>query len=201
MPDSTPRARLFSLPGIRLVVERSNMSQVTLGQVDYSSSGTYRCEVSTEAPDFETALQNKNMTIVAYPDSPPHIAGALSVYSSADEHIFANCSSGKSNPPPNLSWYVNGVKAKHYYTTDSGVMEHEGPLFSSWLALNYPLSRLDSGTITLNCSSVVAGLPPQSSLFVSRLSSASAEPAKQRLHNNGVRLAGWPILLIICLLS
>ena len=40
------------------------MSQGTRRQVDYSSSGAYRCEVSTEAPDFETALQSKNMTVV-----------------------------------------------------------------------------------------------------------------------------------------
>ncbi|XP_066907988.1 uncharacterized protein, partial [Halyomorpha halys] len=102
------------------MVSASNMSQVTLTQVGYTSSGTYRCEVSTEAPNFETSLQSKNMTVLvlmlassgvaAYPDSPPQITGIQDTYSITDEHIAGNCTSGRSNPAPVVSWYVNGVK-------------------------------------------------------------------------------------------
>jgi hypothetical protein len=37
------------------------------------------------------------------------IEGVLSSYSIGD-YITANCTSGKSIPPANLSWHINGAK-------------------------------------------------------------------------------------------
>ena len=42
----------------------SDMNSVTLTQVSYRSSGVYKCEVSTEAPNFDTVLKNGNMTVL-----------------------------------------------------------------------------------------------------------------------------------------
>ncbi|XP_066905806.1 uncharacterized protein [Halyomorpha halys] len=205
MPDNDPKTHVFSLPGIRLDVSASNMSQVTLTQVGYTSSGTYRCEVSTEAPNFETSLQSKNMTVLAYPDSPPQITGIQDTYSITDEHIAGNCTSGRSNPAPVVSWYVNGVKARSYYTTEGPKIEHDGGLYSRSTSLKYPLNRLnlDSGLVYLNCTSSVGALPSQSTLFTVRVSSPSANQklAQQGLHNSvaGGCLNHWPLLLVTCL--
>ncbi|GLH14466.1 Uncharacterized protein GBIM_18863 [Gryllus bimaculatus] len=41
-----------------------SMESVTLTDLSFTSSGTYRCEVSTEAPNFETVFKNANMTVM-----------------------------------------------------------------------------------------------------------------------------------------
>jgi hypothetical protein len=40
------------------------MSRVTLINLQFNTSGNYKCEVSTEAPNFETVAQNSNMTVM-----------------------------------------------------------------------------------------------------------------------------------------
>lgn len=74
--------------------------------------------------------------------------------------------------------------SKHY-TTDGEVVESQGPVYSRTSELRYPLSSVDAGYVNLNCSSFVAALPPLSTAVTVRVSSASAKPAKQRLHNSG----------------
>ncbi|GLG99574.1 Uncharacterized protein GBIM_06010 [Gryllus bimaculatus] len=38
--------------------------RVTLAQLTFNSSGAYRCEVSVEAPSFDTAHQSANMSVM-----------------------------------------------------------------------------------------------------------------------------------------
>jgi hypothetical protein len=40
------------------------MNAVTLINLQFNTSGSYRCEVSTEAPNFATVAQSGNMTVV-----------------------------------------------------------------------------------------------------------------------------------------
>ena len=43
---------------------RSEVGHVTLSKVQLSASGTYRCEVITEAPTFVTMFGEGNMTVI-----------------------------------------------------------------------------------------------------------------------------------------
>jgi hypothetical protein len=43
---------------------KSNLTTVTLYPLSYTTSGVYRCEVSTEAPHFKIVFQHSNMTIL-----------------------------------------------------------------------------------------------------------------------------------------
>lgn len=45
----------------------------------------------------------------AYPDKGPEISGTQAHYLPGD-YITANCTSGKSNPPAELEWLINGAK-------------------------------------------------------------------------------------------
>lgn len=40
------------------------MNHVVLKNLQFSSSGSYRCEVSTEAPTFETVYLTHNITVL-----------------------------------------------------------------------------------------------------------------------------------------
>lgn len=43
---------------------QSDMNKVSLAELSFDSSGNYRCEVSTEAPNFETIFKNSNMSVL-----------------------------------------------------------------------------------------------------------------------------------------
>ena len=42
----------------------SNESMVSIRDVKRANTGTYRCEVSAEAPDFETDYREANMSVI-----------------------------------------------------------------------------------------------------------------------------------------
>jgi len=43
---------------------KSDMNRVTLINLHFKTSGNYKCEVSTEAPNFQTVAQNSSMTVM-----------------------------------------------------------------------------------------------------------------------------------------
>jgi hypothetical protein len=43
---------------------RSGIDRVMLTDLTFATSGSYRCEVSTEAPNFDTIFRNHNMTVL-----------------------------------------------------------------------------------------------------------------------------------------
>lgn len=45
-------------------MQNSDMNKVTLTNLQFNTSGNYKCEVSAEAPNFETVAQNSNMTVM-----------------------------------------------------------------------------------------------------------------------------------------
>nr|CAD7402020.1 unnamed protein product [Timema cristinae] len=65
VPRDMPPAQLFPLPGVAVDIHNSTESQVVLKSVNLSSTGKYRCEVSAEAPSFQTVSDHGEMTVVA----------------------------------------------------------------------------------------------------------------------------------------
>jgi hypothetical protein len=45
-------------------VNKSDMNIVTLIGLQFNTSGNYKCEVSTEGPNFQTVAQNSSMTVM-----------------------------------------------------------------------------------------------------------------------------------------
>ena len=45
-------------------VQKSDMNRVTLIDLHFNTTGNYKCEVSTEAPNFQTVAQNSSMTVM-----------------------------------------------------------------------------------------------------------------------------------------
>ncbi|KAF6207620.1 hypothetical protein GE061_016067 [Apolygus lucorum] len=89
-------------------MSKSNVSVVTLTQTEIETSGRYRCEVSGEAPFFDTKTYFKDMTIVSLPKTGPVIYGARPSYKPGDK-VSLICSAGPSSPPPHLTWFINGL--------------------------------------------------------------------------------------------
>ncbi|XP_059480706.1 uncharacterized protein LOC132199764 isoform X2 [Neocloeon triangulifer] len=147
----------FALPGIKLDMSRSDMNQVTLVDLQFSSSGTYRCEVSTEGPNFETTFSNENVTVRALPASEPIINGLQPAYSPEDM-IEANCTCPKSKPKATMAWYLNGIKVERYFLVFYATSEDEEGLSESVLGLNRRAEVTlfpGGGPLELRCTATV----------------------------------------------
>ncbi|KAL5280669.1 hypothetical protein ACFFRR_004592 [Megaselia abdita] len=111
VPRDMPPAQVFKLPGVHVVLGNSTDSVVSLRGVDLLSSGRYKCEVSGEAPLFQTVSDHGSMLVVYLPDKEPTITGGRAKYQIGD-WVSLNCTSGRSKPAVELDWYINGEEAK-----------------------------------------------------------------------------------------
>ena len=68
MPNDRPKLQIFPQQGIRVERAKSSRQHVYLFDLQLEASGTYRCEVSAEAPSFRTKHEEKVMVVV----QPPH---------------------------------------------------------------------------------------------------------------------------------
>ncbi|KYM75399.1 hypothetical protein ALC53_14095 [Atta colombica] len=105
-PRDAPMVLTFPVPGVNVNRDESTESSVVLNNVNLTSSGRYRCEVSGEAPAFETVSDHGDMTVVVLPNEGPQITGGRSKYQVGDV-VHMNCTSAPSKPPALLSWFIN----------------------------------------------------------------------------------------------
>ncbi|KAH8269734.1 hypothetical protein KR018_008258, partial [Drosophila ironensis] len=125
VPRDMPPAQTFLLSGVSVDLHNSSDAIVALRNVNLQSAGRYRCEVSGEAPSFQTVTEHGDMVVVSLPDQgPPKISGGRPRYQIGD-YVRINCTAGRSKPAVNLSWFVNGEavepqKLRKYDTIVSG---------------------------------------------------------------------------------
>lgn len=76
-PMMTPRYMNFKVDGVQTVEPTNSCNtyrcSVTLVRLSPSSSGTYRCEVSGDAPEFKVAIEVANMTVAGNKWIIPHV--------------------------------------------------------------------------------------------------------------------------------
>ena len=101
------KVTVFNMPGVKVDERRSNMNKVFLLSLNLKSAGNYRCEVSAEAPLFNTVAQRKRLSVIVLPKNRPRISGGKHTYHVGD-YVRVNCTSDKSKPAANLHWYING---------------------------------------------------------------------------------------------
>ena len=107
---------------------QSTETRIVLKSVKLTSEGSYLCEVSGEAPLFQTAKNQNFLKVVGnedwhagviitlhddhivadLPDQGPVISGSLPRYKVGDV-ISANCSSLHSIPAARLNWSVSHI--------------------------------------------------------------------------------------------
>lgn len=114
-----------------LQVNESNSNRVYIPELDLDATGRYSCEVSADAPSFQTAIVSANMNIVGtftkftkfciyfmnllisciridteLPLRGPTVHGLKHKYRVGDI-LRGNCTSDSSRPAANLTWYIN----------------------------------------------------------------------------------------------
>ncbi|XP_058979889.1 uncharacterized protein LOC105261657 isoform X2 [Musca domestica] len=114
VPRDMPPAQTFLLPGVSVDVHNSSDAVVTLREVNLQSAGRFRCEVSGEAPSFQTVTEHGDMVVVSLPDQgAPKITGGRPRYQIGDT-VRINCTAGRSKPAVQLAWFINGEPAEPY---------------------------------------------------------------------------------------
>ncbi|KAG8317276.1 hypothetical protein J6590_031409 [Homalodisca vitripennis] len=137
---------------------RSNESQVLLTALDLDSSGRYRCEVSAEAPSFQTVSDHADMVTVALPSRGPVITGGRPRYNIGDT-VNVNCTSGSSKPAAHLAWFINGDQVNSSYLRGP-VRAPEGDegLETTTLGLQFQVDarHFHKGDMKLKCLATIA---------------------------------------------
>ncbi|XP_030240561.1 uncharacterized protein LOC108658821 isoform X1 [Drosophila navojoa] len=110
VPRDMPPGQVFPLPGVDVELQNSTDIAVVLRSVSLQSTGRYRCEVSGEAPSFQTVSGHEDMIVVVTPKHGPQITGGQPRYQIGDV-VRVNCTSAPSKPVCHLSWLINGMHA------------------------------------------------------------------------------------------
>ncbi|CAM1298428.1 Uncharacterised protein g2128 [Pycnogonum litorale] len=109
IPDSSvQKITIFNTTGVHLA-NVTNERVIKLEDVDISTSGVYRCEVSGESPHFQTKNAQKRLSVYILPRDDPIISGHRRHPLKIGQTLNLNCSSAKSRPAANLTWLINDV--------------------------------------------------------------------------------------------
>ncbi|XP_055636999.1 uncharacterized protein LOC129775861 [Toxorhynchites rutilus septentrionalis] len=132
IPSANPTIKSYKIEGIRVDPAHSDHSKVLLRSLTLKSSGVYRCEISAEAPSFDSVQGEGRMDVIYIPKEGPRISGDGDERSyHMGETLELNCTSGRSFPASTLQWYLN----------DQLVMDHN-------MLVSYPLFYNPHGLIT-----------------------------------------------------
>lgn len=63
VPRDKPPGQFFPLTGVQVDVVRSTNGTVYIHDTDVSTTGTYKCEVSADAPSFQTVSAQKVLVV------------------------------------------------------------------------------------------------------------------------------------------
>ncbi|XP_055597730.1 uncharacterized protein LOC129747504 [Uranotaenia lowii] len=158
VPRDYPPGMVFPQPGVHVDLQNTTNTQLVLDPIELNSSGKYRCEVSAEAPSFQTVSDHGDMTVVVLPDEDPHITGGKPRYQIGD-YVRVNCTSGRSKPAVHLTWYINGDPA------DQSLLRHYEPIVSgsdrletSILGLEFKVKpkHFKRGDMKLKCLAMIS---------------------------------------------
>ncbi|XP_075153240.1 beaten path IIIc isoform X2 [Haematobia irritans] len=154
VPRDMPPAQTFLLPGVSVDVHNSTDVYVTLREVNLQSAGRFRCEVSGEAPSFQTVTEHGDMVVVSLPDQgAPKITGGRPRYQIGDT-VRINCTAGRSKPAVKLAWFINGEAAEpHQVRRYDTIISGRDGLETSVLGLQFRVDQhhFRNGDMKLKC--------------------------------------------------
>ncbi|VEN38596.1 unnamed protein product [Callosobruchus maculatus] len=109
IPKEMPNTQVFPLPGINVDRSKSNPYEVVLRNVQPEATGKYKCEVSSDAPNFYTVMESAYLFVVDVPVDDPVMTVDKEV-ADVGSTLTGNCSAPASYPAANVTWYLNGRK-------------------------------------------------------------------------------------------
>ncbi|XP_043205136.1 uncharacterized protein LOC122372253 [Amphibalanus amphitrite] len=91
-------------------MELSGAKSVVIHDVDLRMEGRYGCEITMDS-SFDTVIGVGDVMIVALPQRGPNITGLFLDSMDEGDRVWANCTSYRSRPAAQLTWYINGARS------------------------------------------------------------------------------------------
>ncbi|XP_076251084.1 muscle M-line assembly protein unc-89-like [Rhynchophorus ferrugineus] len=160
IPKELPNTVIFPLPGINVDLSKSTPNEVVLRNVQPEVTGKYKCEVSSDAPNFYTKMMAGFMYVIDTPTDDPVLHIERDSLDKGDT-IKGNCTAPPSYPATNISWYLNGKRIPESYTrklemdADQSVIQRRLFITSSGLDLQINDDTFQSGKAVLSCVSTL----------------------------------------------
>ncbi|CAL7941225.1 unnamed protein product [Xylocopa violacea] len=152
VPRGEPTKHSYRVEDVKVDHRLSDHQQVLLQDVSLQTSGQYKCEVSAEAPSFNSVSGEAKMEVVVLPQDGPRITGEEKIYATGDV-LGMNCTSGKSHPRAILKWFINGKQVK----PNTEIMFEQHGLYSviSSLRLQLEPGHIAGDKINVRCEATV----------------------------------------------
>ncbi|XP_044262275.1 uncharacterized protein LOC123009820 [Tribolium madens] len=109
IPKELPSTQVFPLPGINVDLSKSSPNEVVLRNVQPEVTGRYKCEVSSDSPNFYTFIVSGYMYVIDVPEEDPVMTFEKDLLEMGYT-VRGNCTSPPSYPPVNITWLLNGKK-------------------------------------------------------------------------------------------
>jgi len=157
IPSDNPTTAVFRQPGLYVDEYKSTETRIVLRKVEIVTGGYYQCEVSGEAPLFQTAKSMNTLNIVDLPDDGPIISGSQPRYNTGDI-LSANCTSSNSVPAAKLNWYINGEEGTDAMLIPYPVKKNRRGQFSSTLGLRLEIKNKvfsKTGDLKIKCTATI----------------------------------------------
>ncbi|XP_030375053.1 uncharacterized protein LOC115624490 [Scaptodrosophila lebanonensis] len=130
-PKENPAMKVFAMTsGLNVERNLSNQSHVVLQSVPLNISGKFTCEISVEAPTFQTAMVSGEMEVVELPEEHTMVTGIQARYRIGDL-VDGNCSIKYSKPAANLTWTINGIVVPPHHIKTYQIEKHENSSLES----------------------------------------------------------------------
>ncbi|CAG9858033.1 unnamed protein product [Phyllotreta striolata] len=114
IPKELPNVQVFALPGITVDELKSTHKNLVLKNVQPEVTGRYKCEVSSDAPNFYTYMQSGYMYVIDVPVEDPILRTDKEILDTG-YRLKGNCSAPASWPPANITWLLNGKPINYTY--------------------------------------------------------------------------------------
>jgi len=164
LPKNEHPMTVYVREGVYVDKNRSNERMITLTNLEQSTTGRYRCEVSTEGPMFATVSKFGDLLVVVTPQKGPLITGGRLRYSLGD-NVDVNCTSANSKPAADIKWFINGEAASREYLVDYPIQNSSysyGTLHTAVKGLRFQAQRQHfspvEGDMKLKCTASIGDI-------------------------------------------
>lgn len=158
LPNEEPPVQAYKLSGVYVDAGRSSVGNLYLKKTDLRSEGQYACEVSADAPSFQTVRSEKELKVYVLPKEAPEIRGTKPHYRIGDL-VNVTCYAGATKPPAVLTWSINGDQVPPDYERMYPVFSDHVLLYHSSLGLTFTAEphHFTYGIMKLKCTATVSG--------------------------------------------
>ncbi|XP_064470866.1 kin of IRRE-like protein 3 [Ornithodoros turicata] len=174
IPSDRPPGQSYGLAGIYVDSSRTTVGNLLLKKTDLNTEGTYRCEVSADAPSFQTIRAEKELKVYVLPKEGPEIRGTKPHYRVGDV-VNVTCHAAASKPAAMLMWFINGEEVPPENEKMYPVVRDSDRLYHSSLGMTFVVrpEHFLYGTMKLKCTATVSG-----AYFLSSEETVAAQDAK-----------------------